>query len=302
MSSRDTSADLSPAAVTLIQPEQAVGEAQSMTSTGDDWPRVQGPPVDRATQSVSAIQAMLPASDANSQQQDAAASQPLDLFSASADVVVPKVQGRAVVHSSASLDGTQICLVEDDRRSVAGGQAHASAEEVASRVQDATADASPLVHGKATEAHAALATPLAVNAESAPADAASAEAAAAAEARMASDAAMASWLQDEEDRMSAWSDLGLLQSVQSSSALQDMEQLCPIGTSYQESSVLSCEDKMDQQATDASLEDCECVGEKAPMEIRAGADKDSPWGRLPRKFPDVRAIKGEENNVAWLCV
>ncbi|KAL0044580.1 hypothetical protein WJX82_001321 [Trebouxia sp. C0006] len=34
---------------------------------------------------------------------------------------------------------------------------------------------------------------------------------------------------------------------------------------------------------------------QAPMEIRAGADKDSPWGRLPRKFPDVRAIKGDGN-------
>lgn len=263
---------------------------------------MQGPPVDKIPQSVGATHTMLPTSDANSQQQDAAASQPSDLFSASAGIVVPQVQGKAVVQSSAALDSSQMCLVEDDRQSVTDGQAHASAEEVASRVQDATADASPSVHGKATEAHAALATPLAVVAESASTDAASAEAAAAAEARMASDAAMASWLQDEEDRMSAWTDLGLLQSVQSSSALQDMEQLCPIGTSYQESSVLSCEDKMDQQATDASLEDCECVGEKAPMEIRAGADKDSPWGRLPRKFPDVRAIKGEENNVAWLCV
>ena len=105
----DVSAESSPAAVTLIQPEQAVGEAQSITSTGDAGPRVQGPPVDRATQSVSATQAMLPTSDTNFQQQDAAAIQPLDLSNASADVVVPQVQGRADVHSSAAADSNQIC-------------------------------------------------------------------------------------------------------------------------------------------------------------------------------------------------
>jgi len=313
MSSRDTSADLSPAAVTLIQPEQAVGEAQSMTSTGDAGPRVQGPPVDRATQSVSAIQAMLPASDANSQQQDAAASQPLDLFSASADVVVPKVQGRAVVHSSASLDGTQICLVEDDRRSVAGGQAHASAEEVASRVQDATADASPLVHGKATEAHAALATPLAVNAESAPADAASAEAAAA--AQMALVAAVARHLH-EEDCKSAGIDSRLQSDeamvAQQAAILADIGQLHrraklhPITTFSQPSPLAAYEENFFQlefeQAVANSLGECAYVGKRVPLEPRAGADKDSPYGRLPRKFSDVRAIKGEENHVAWLCV
>ncbi len=60
--------------------------------------------------------------------------------------------------SPAAVDGGQICHVKDDRQSVDGGQAHASAEEVASQVQDATADASPQVHGRATVAHAALAT------------------------------------------------------------------------------------------------------------------------------------------------
>ena len=203
---------------------------------------------------------------------------------------MPQEQDRAVVQSSAAVDVDQMCLVEDDRQSVAGGQAHASPEEVASRVQDATADVSPLLCDTAIKGHAALATPPAVSAESASTDAASAEAAAAAEARMVSDAAMARQLQDEEDRMSAWSDLGLMQSVQSSSALQDMEQLCPIDTTYQASSVLLCKEKTHQQATDASLEARECVGEKAPMEIRAGADKDSPWGRLPRKFSYVRGI------------
>ncbi len=309
VSSGDVSAQSSLTAVSLMQPEQAVGEAQSMTSTGDAGPRVQGPPVDRTPQAVSAIQAVLPASDANFQQRYAAASQPLGSSSASAEIVVPQVQGSAVVHSSAALDSNHICLVEDDRQSMTDSQAHASAEEVASRVQDATADVSAQLPGRVTVAHAALANSPAVNAESAPADAASAEAAAAAEARMASDAAMASWLQDEEDYMSAWSDSELLQSVQSSSAVQAQSdtpqsdlKLRPIGISYQASSVLSYEEQMYQQATDASLEDYECVGEKAPMEIRAGADKDSPWGRLPCKFSDVRAIKGDENNVAWLCV
>ncbi len=75
MSSKDVSAQSSPRAV-CFQPEQAVGEAQSMRSAGDAGPRVQGPPDDRVPLSVSAVQAVLPASDANSQQQYAAASQP----------------------------------------------------------------------------------------------------------------------------------------------------------------------------------------------------------------------------------
>ena len=41
----------------------------------------------------------------------------------SADVVVPQVEGRAVVQSSAAADGDQICLVEDDRQCVTGSQA-----------------------------------------------------------------------------------------------------------------------------------------------------------------------------------
>jgi len=225
---------------------------------------------------------------------------------------VPQVQGRAVVQSSAAVDSNQICLVEDDRQSVAGGQAHASAEEVASRVQDVNADVSAQDHGRATEAHAALATPPAMNAESAPANAASPDAAAAADARMASDVAVARWLQDEEDCMSAWSHSGLLQSVKSSSALQaqtdtlqaDREQLCPIGTSYQASSVLSYEENMNQrlleQGIAASLGQSAvaCVGRKVPLETRAGADKDSPYGRLPFIFSHMRSIKGEDNNVA----
>ena len=190
-----------------------------MTSTGDAGPRVQGPPVDKIPQSVSAIQAMLPTSDANFQQQFAAVSQPFSLSSASAGAVVPQVQGNAVVHSSAASDSNQIYLVEHDRQSVTGSQAHASEEEVASRVQDATADVSAQLPSKATVGHAALANPPAENAESASTDAASAEAAAAAEARMASDAAMARRLQDDEDYMSAWSGSELLQSVQSSSAV-----------------------------------------------------------------------------------
>ena len=109
MSSTDVSTQSSTTAVTLIQAEQAVGEAESLTSTGDAGPQVQGPPVDRATQSVSATQAVLPTSDTNFQQQDAAAIQPLDLSNASADVVVPQVQGRADVHSSAAADSNQIC-------------------------------------------------------------------------------------------------------------------------------------------------------------------------------------------------
>ena len=189
-------------------------------------------------------------------------------------------------------------------------QAHASAEEVASRVQDATADASPLVHGRATVAHAALPNPPAEDAESAPADAASAEAAAAAEARMVSDAAMASWWQDQEDSMIA----GLLQSVNSGSALQaetdtlqaEPDQLFFIGTSDQTPSGLSYEEDMNQRLFDQtvanSLGEYACVGDKVPLEPRAGVDKDSPHGRLPHKVSFVRSILGEENIVAWLCV
>ena len=70
---------------------------------------MQGPPVDKIPQSVGATHTMLPTSDANSQQQDAAAIQPLDLSNASADVVMPQVQGRADVHSSAAADSNQIC-------------------------------------------------------------------------------------------------------------------------------------------------------------------------------------------------
>ncbi|DBB14961.1 TPA: hypothetical protein ACH3X3_004558 [Trebouxia sp. C0006] len=278
MSSTDVSTQSSTTAVTLIQAEQAVGEAESLTSTGDAGPQVQGPPVDRATQSVSATQAVLPTSDTNFQQQDAAAIQPLDLSNASADVV-------------------------DDRQSVTDSQAHASAEEVASRVPDATADASPLVHGRATVAHAALPNPPAEDAESAPADAASAEAAAAAEARMVSDAAMASWWQDQEDSMIA----GLLQSVNSGSALQaetdtlqaEPDQLFFIGTSDQTPSGLSYEEDMNQRLFDQtvanSLGEYACVGDKVPLEPRAGVDKDSPHGRLPHKVSFVRSILGDGN-------
>ena len=59
---------------------------------------------------------------------------------------------------------------------------------------------------------------------------------------------------------------------------------------------------MDQEQLElgiaVSLSQYACVGKKVPLEPRAGADKDSPYDRLPRKFSDVRAIKGEENNVA----
>ena len=186
-------------------------------------------------------------------------------------------------------------------------QAHASAEEVASRVPDATADASPLVHGRATVAHAALPNPPAEDAESASADAASAEAAAAAEARMVSDAAMASF---QEDSMIA----GPLQSVNSGSALQaetdtlqaELDQLCSIGTSDQTPSGLSYAEDMNQRLFDQtvakSLGEYACVGDKVPLEPRAGVDKDSPHGRLPHKVSFVRSILGEENIVAWLCV
>ncbi len=316
---RDMSAQLSPRAVSLLQPQQAVGDAQSMRSTGDAGPRVQGPPVDRAPQSVSAAQPVLPASEATCQQQDAAASQPLGSSSATADVVVPQVQGRAVLQSPTAVDGEQICLVEADRQSVDGGQAHASAEEVASRVQDATADATPQVHGRATEAHAALATSPVANAESAPTNAASAMAAAAADAQIASDADLARRLQHEVDCKSAGRNSGL-QSVKSISALQaesdrlqaDIESLSsrpklrPI--SSQASSLLSWEEEVEQllleQAIAESLGQSALafVGGQAPSETRAEADKDTPWGRLPIKFPLVRSIKGEERHVAWLCV
>ncbi len=264
---------------------------------------MQGPPVDRAPQSLSATQAVLPASDAKSQQQDAAASQHLGSSGASVEIVVPQMQGSAMVHSSAAVDSNQMCLVEDDRQSVAGVQAHASAEEVASRVQDTTADVSAQLPGRATEAHAALANPPAVIAESASADAASAEAAAVAEARMVSDAAMASWWQDQEDSMIA----GLLQSVSSGSALQEtdtlqaeLDQLCSIGTSDQTPSGLSFEEDMYQRLFDQtvanSLGEYACAGDKVPLEPRAGVDKDSPHGRLPHKVSVVRSILGEEKD------
>ncbi|KAA6420423.1 MAG: hypothetical protein FRX49_09585 [Trebouxia sp. A1-2] len=154
--------------------------------TGNARPQVQNPPVGRVPQPVSAIQAVLPASDANPQQQYAAASQPSSLSSASADVVVPQVQGRAVVESSAAVDGDQICLVEDDRQPLNDGQALASAEEVASRLEQA------------------------------------------------------------------------------------------IALSLGQSAVV-------------------CVGGKTPLETRAGADRDSPYGRLPFFFSHVRSIKGDGN-------
>ncbi|KAL0024811.1 hypothetical protein WJX79_000215 [Trebouxia sp. C0005] len=53
-----------------------------------------------------------------------------------------------------------------------------------------------------------------------------------------------------------------------------------------------------EQATTESLRQSavECVGRsKTPLETRAGADKDSPWGRLPHKFSHVRSIKGDGN-------
>ena len=59
---------------------------------------------------------------------------------------------------------------------------------------------------------------------------------------------------------------------------------------------------MDQEQLErgiaVSLGECAFVGKKVPLEQSLGADKDSPYDRLPRKFSDVRAIKGEENNVA----
>ncbi|DBA66779.1 TPA: OTU domain, ubiquitin aldehyde binding [Trebouxia sp. C0005] len=305
MSSRDVTAESSPTAVCLLQPEQAVGDAQSMRSTGDAGSRVQGPPVDRVPQSVSAIQAELPA-DVNSQQQYAAASQPLELSSAFADVVVPQVQGRAVVQSSA--DGNQVCLAEDDRQSMTGSQTHASAEEIAPQVQGATADASPQVSDTASKGHAALARSPPVNVESAPANAASAEAAAAADALMASDAAFAIWLQQEEHCKSAGHESGL-HSIESMAAFEaelhaDIEELRhrsnmrPIRTSYPCVTQEQIYQLQLEQATTESLRQSavECVGRsKTPLETRAGADKDSPWGRLPHKFSHVRSIKGDGN-------
>ncbi len=294
MSSTHISAHSSPTTVALIQPEQAVGEAQSVK------------PTDRAAS----------ADGIGSRVQNVAAGQPSGSSSASAHAVVPQVQGRAVVLSSAASDSNQMCLVEDDRQSMTDSQAQTSAEEVASRVQDATADVSAQLPGRVTVAHAALATPPAVNAESAPADAASAEAAAA--AQMALDAEVARHLQDEEDSKTAGFDSGL-QSVESMAALQaktdalqaDTEKLLrgsklrPVGTSNQASSQPSWEE-LDQLQLELvmanSLSQYAYVGEKAPLEPRAGADKDSPHGRLPFFFSRVRSIKGEDNNVAWLCV
>ena len=316
MSSRDVSAESSPRAVCLLQPEQAVGDAQGIKSAGNARPQVQNPPVGRVPQPVSAIQAVLPASDANPQQQYAAASQPSSLSSASADVVVPQVQGRAVVESSAAVDGDQICLVEDDRQPLNDGQALASAEEVASRVQDATVDDSPQVLDRATLEHAALATSPAVNAEPAPTNAATAEAAAAAESPMDTDADIAIWLQHEEDCKSAGRELWL-HSVESMAALglhadigklRRRSKLRPISTSYHVLPMLSWQDMYQcmqlEQAIALSLGQSAvvCVGGKTPLETRAGADRDSPYGRLPFFFSHVRSIKGEEISVAWLCI
>jgi hypothetical protein len=289
LSSRDVSAQSSPDAVSLLQPQQAVGDAQSTRSTG------------------AAASAML-ADEIGSRVQDAAANQPLGSSSATADVV----------QSPAAVDGGQICHVKDDRQSVDGGQAHASAEEVASQVQDATADASPQVHGRATVAHAALATFPAVNAESAPTNAASAMAVAAADAQIASDADLARRLQHEENCKSAGRDSGA-QSVKSISALQadgdrlqaefealaSRPKLRPISTSSQASSLLSWEEVGQLQlemaiALSLGQSAMVCVGGQAPLETRAEADKDTPWGRLPLNFSHVRSIKGEERHVAWL--
>ena len=226
MSSRDVSSQSSPAAASLLQPEQAFGDAQSVTSTG------------------TAASAMS-ADEIGSRVQNSAASQPLGSSSASAGVVVPQVQGRAVAQTSAATDGHQICFLEDDRQSVAESQAHASAEEVASGVQGATADVSPQVHDTAIKGHAM--SP-AGNAESASANVASAE------AQMALDAAVARWWQNVEDCKGAGLDSGL-QSVESMAALEG-EILADIGqlhrrlklhpiTSYsQPSTVLSYGEKI----------------------------------------------------------
>ena len=274
MSSRDVSPQSSPAAASLIQPEQAFGDAQSVKSTG------------------TAASAML--------------ADEIGSSSASADVVVPQVQGRAVAQSSAAIDGDQICFLEDDRQSVAESQAHASAEEAASRVLGATADVSPQHHDTAIKGHATLAMSLAGNAESASANAANAE------APMALDAAMARWWQDKEDCKGA----GLVSTLQSNESMAALEgeivadigqlhrrpKLHPITTYSQPSTVLSYGEKIYQleleQAVAASLQQSECVGEKVPLESRAGDDKDSPYGRLPRIFSRVRSIKGEERHVA----
>ena len=144
-------------------------------------------------------------------------------------------------------------------------------------MQDATADASPLVHGKATEAHAALATPLAVNAESAPADAASAEAAAA--AQMALVAAVARHLH-EEDCKSAGIDSRLQSDeamvAQQAAILADIGQLHrraklhPITTFSQPSPLASYEENFFQlefeQAVANSLGECAYVGKRVPLE------------------------------------
>ena len=212
MSSRDVSPQSSPAAASLIQPEHA----QSVKSTG------------------TAASAML--------------ADEIGSSSTSADVVVLQVQGRAVAQNSAAIDGDQICFLEDDRQSVAESQAHASAEEAASRVHGATADVSPQLHDTAIKGHATPGMSPAGNAESASANAASAE------ASMALDAAMARWWQNGEDCKGAGLD-SRLQSNESMAALEG-EILADIGqlhrrlklhpiTSYsQPSTVLSYGEKI----------------------------------------------------------
>ncbi len=77
------------------------------------------------------------------------------------------------------------------------------------------------------------------------------------------------------------------------------------GTSNQASSQLSWEEVEQLQfelVMAQSLGQSAYVGEKAPLEPGAGADKDSPHGRLPLSFSRVRPIKGEDIKLAWLCV
>ncbi|KAL0024855.1 hypothetical protein WJX79_006772 [Trebouxia sp. C0005] len=89
--SPETSAAASAlAAATTPAAEGSMSSRDGIKSAGNARPQVQNPPVGRVPQPVSAIQAVLPASDANPQQQYAAASQPSSLSSASADVVVPQ--------------------------------------------------------------------------------------------------------------------------------------------------------------------------------------------------------------------
>ncbi len=141
---------------------------------------------------------------------------------------------------------------------------------------------------------------------------------AAADAQIASDADLARRLQHEENCKSAGRDSGA-QSVKSISALQadgdrlqaefealaSRPKLRPISTSSQASSLLSWEEVGQLQlemaiALSLGQSAMVCVGGQAPLETRAEADKDTPWGRLPLNFSHVRSIKGEERHVAWL--